>query len=272
MAPRKRRQSGVAYLVRDHFWHTIQPDVRSAVFSGFHTVFTIGGRRLMQLKGVDLGMIPNRIDLVDAIVQVYASAHDARKGINAAIETQLQQLPRLPQRYQNQPIDDIDIGISYALKYSMTTPPICVTESAVSLDSVFGWWKINSFGLGKVPLWASTLAGMNTAARRAVGRALGRTIAHEVWHQLWLSVRGGPPYGRPHWGGRKHAWLEAEGGGSDWWKDTSRFSQVGEKAVRDGLAQLDYNQGNEATQFLARRAPKGLLGDFPGKPKSGTGG
>lgn len=272
MAKRYRRQTGIAYLVMDHHWYGLPVEVRNGAYWGFHMVYTIGGKRMMELRGVDQSQIPNRIDFVDAVVQVHAWPNDAKVAINMAIGTQLRQLTRLPQRYRSQTVDDVDIGRAYALKDGSTTPPICVSEAVVALNSVFGWWKINRYGLGKGKLGPASLTAAGTDTRKAVGRALGRVIAHEVWHQLWWTVMGGPPYGRPHWGGKKDPWLEADGGGSNWWQDSSRFSQVGEKAVRDALPYLDKLQGEEETQFLARRSPVGLLGSAARTPRSGTGG
>ncbi len=271
MANHIRRQTGIAYLVMDPFWYGLPREVRDGAYWGFHTVYKIGGKRMMELKGVDQSQVPNRIDFVDAVVQVHASPNEARSAINTALRTQLRQLPQLPQRYRNQSIGKLDIGVAFALKDGSTTPPICVSEAVVSLNSVFGWWKISKFGLGMGTKRPPSLVAADAATRTAVGRALGRTIAHEVWHQLWWTFMGAPPYGRPHRGGQDYEGLEAEGGGANWCNDGSRFSKKGEEDVLAAIPRLDQLQGREETQFLGRRSPIGLLGSFPGVPRSGAG-
>jgi hypothetical protein len=166
---------------------------------------------------------------------------------------------KVPQRFRSSPaqIDGVNIGRAFALKDPDTMT--CISEGAVALDRVWSHWNAKQHGglLGGPARPAPALQAAGTATHKAFGIGLGRCLAHETWHQLWWNNMGVPPYGRAHFGGRKDPWLEAEGGGA-FWKDKAGFSQVGKKAVTDGLPTLDRLQGNQQTLYVVRRGGCGL--------------
>ncbi len=274
--------TGIAYLVQDNYWYGLSLPVRNATYWGFHQAFTQGKTRFMTLKGVNAKQVPKQINFVDAVIQVYDDVKPATKGLLENVNKQLVQIQdyniSIP-KYMN---ETIDIGRAFTLKEILKDTKgnkvgaICITDAAVSLNGVIGWWsyltreerkvrgeiikgslkeyiyKLGNYG-------ADWINHSPEEWQKWFGVSLGRILAHEVWHQLWSqdssinTKKKKESYGADHIDGSFD--LEGQQAGTHWHKKERHygFGSSGWNWILGTLQKLSRVQDKLKTYPIDRR-------------------
>ena len=284
MARRKRRTTGIAYLVKNKFWTTLPDVIRRSVFAGFQEAYYINRKSYMKLISVDPQNIPTSIDFVDAVAQIYPSQNTATNGLINTVRSQILQIKdyhiNLPSSFLERAID---VGRTFTLKDPLGRAPyvVCVTESAISYTEALGAWRNDTkshrrseshWNAAQVQAQERLVTDekwINKAPKtwqEWFGICLGRIVAHEVWHQIFSMIidpkrttRKKPVYGTDHPYSRRYYGLEDEGGGKYWHERDPRmlFSPIGVRWIKRSLPKLDRIQGNRPSFPLVRRTSTG---------------
>jgi hypothetical protein len=161
----------------------------------------------MQASMIEEGQVPKFLNLIDATVRLYLDGKKAASGYNFHIRNQLKQLStRFPQikeladllKKAQSNVYEVEAGSAYCLKWKYRTTKgikiVCVSESAINLEPVFGGWIFQMENSPDPHLKSSVhnlqLRSLGTAPRNVqerFGKALGNVIAHEVRHLLKLT-------------------------------------------------------------------------------------